>query len=103
MLVQKEGAELKELEFLQLLDSIEPGELMAADKVLKEVCAYIEGSDIPTKVGHAGRRAIAAAILIRYGAICAPAAEITMSFRNKDAAKETWRFFQDRYNQNNDT
>ena len=94
---------MKELEFLQLLDSIEPGELMAADKVLKEVCAYIEGSDIPSKVGYPGRRAIAAAILIRYGAMCAPTAEITMSFRDKGAVKETWKFFQDLYNKNDDT
>lgn len=85
---------MTELEFLQLLDSLEPGELTAADKALNDVCNYIEKTVFSGKVDYAGKRAFAAAILIRYGAMCAPEAEITMTFRNRKAAKETWRFFQ---------
>ena len=84
---------MTETEFIQLLDSIDPGELTAADKALNDVCNYLEKTEFSEEVGYAGKRAFAAAILIRYGEMCAPEAEITMKFRDQKAAKATWKFF----------
>ena len=98
--MQERGGKVTGPEFRFLLNSIEPGEVQAAGDVLSDVIRRLDETGIPLKLHDQKEHwNYIAALLIRYGITFAPEAEITMTFRNKDAARMTLRFFKDLYDQ----
>ncbi len=98
--MQERGGEVTSSEFHFLLNNLEAGEVQHAGDVLADVIRRLDETGIPLRLHDQKEHwNYIAALLIRYGITFAPEAEITMTFRNKDAARMTMRFFQDIYNQ----